>query len=85
MRPQALPSLGLALSDAKDMYAEQSRLHSAALCHGRRDARCDIDADVSTGTPSNVRTESPADVSPGTPPDVSTESPADIRAGSPPM
>ena len=71
MRPQALPSLGLALSDAKDMYAEQSRLHSAALCLGQRGTRCDIDADVSTG--------SPADVSSGSPADVSNESPIDVN------
>ncbi|XP_037093505.1 uncharacterized protein LOC119113256 [Pollicipes pollicipes] len=30
--PLPLPSLGLALTDAKDMYEEQARLHRGALC-----------------------------------------------------
>ena len=59
-QPQPLPSLGLALTDAKDMYAEQTRLYRGALCltsragvllsfddrSGSIDAPCALDPDV---------------------------------------
>lgn len=50
-RPQPLPSLGLALTDAKSMYAEQASLHAAALCltpsaGGIAAVNCAIDADL---------------------------------------
>lgn len=49
--PLPLPSLGLALADAKDMYAEQARLHRAALClipsvAGMPESGCALDADL---------------------------------------
>ena len=55
MKPQALPSLGLALADAKDMYTEQAQLHSAALCLLPGVGGCAIDADVSTGPSTSTR------------------------------
>ncbi|XP_037091041.1 uncharacterized protein LOC119111332 [Pollicipes pollicipes] len=49
--PLPLPSLGLALTDAKDMYEEQARLHRGALCltataGGIAEAGCALDADL---------------------------------------
>jgi len=51
LTPLPLPSLGLALADAKDMYAEQARLHRGALCltseaGGLADTGCALDADL---------------------------------------
>lgn len=60
--PAALASLGLALTDAKDMYAEQARLHRAALCltptaGGIADAACALDADLAHKSQDAIESE----------------------------
>ncbi|XP_043200890.1 ferritin-1, chloroplastic-like [Amphibalanus amphitrite] len=57
LRPQALSSLGLALADAKDMYAEQARLHSAALCLSPSAVGCSVDADLAHQSQDAIESE----------------------------